>query len=202
MKDNMSLLSCISILFLVMDPLGNLPLIAGLLKGIPPARVRPIMVREHLFALALLFFFLLFGQFFLNLLGIQDPALGISGGIVLFLISVRMIFPASGEGMFGEMPSGEPFFVPLATPLIVGPSAMTTVLILASKSDVGFWKLSVAMVVAWAGSLAILSNAAAICRLLGERGVTAIQRLMGMILTTIAVQMLLTGLAQFFGKPG
>ncbi|MDD5629048.1 MAG: MarC family protein [Elusimicrobia bacterium] len=200
MHEHMGFLSCVSILFLVMDPLGNLPVIAGLLKGIPPGRVRRIMVREHLFALALLFFFLLFGQFFLNLLGIQDPALGISGGIVLFLISVRMIFPAQGEGMFGELPSGEPFIVPLATPLIVGPSAMTTVLILASKSDVGFWRLAPAMVAAWAGSLAILFNAAAISRLLGERGVTAIQRLMGMILTTIAVQMLLTGLAQFFGK--
>jgi MarC family membrane protein len=201
MKENISLLSCISILFLVMDPLGNIPVLVGMLKDLPPARVRHIMLREHLFALALLFFFLLFGQFFLNLLGIQDPALGISGGIVLFLISVRMIFPIK-EGMFGEMPEGEPFFVPLATPLIVGPSAMTTVLILASKSDVGFWKLSMAMVVAWALSLFILINAPRIIRFLGERGATAIQRLMGMILTTIAVQMLLTGLAQFFGKPG
>ena len=202
MKENMSLLSCISILFLVMDPLGNLPLIAGMVKGIPAHRVRRIMLREHLFALGLLFFFLFFGQFFLNLLGIQDPALGISGGIVLFLISVRMIFPAKGEGMFGDMPSGEPFFVPLATPLIVGPSMMTTVLILASKSDVSFWKLSSAIVVAWAASLAILYNATPIIKILGERAVTALERLMGMILTTIAVQMLLTGLSQFFGKPG
>ena len=199
MKDHLSFLSCVSILFLVMDPLGNLPLIAGLLKGIPPERARRIMVREHLFALALLFFFMLFGQFFLNLLGIQDPALGISGGIVLFLISVRMIFPIK-EGLFGELPEGEPFIVPLATPLIVGPSAMTTVLILASKSDVSFWSLAPAVLAAWACSLAILFNASFIIRLLGERGVTALQRLMGMILTTIAVQMLLTGLAQFFGK--
>ena len=200
MKDNMSLLSCISILFLVMDPLGNLPVIAGMVKGIPAHRVRRIMLREHLFALALLFFFLFFGQFFLNLLGIQDPALGISGGIVLFLISVRMIFPAKGEGMFGDLPEGEPFFVPLATPLILGPSMMTTVLILASKSDVSFWKLSAAMIVAWTLSLAILYNAAPIIKILGERAVTALERLMGMILTTIAVQMLLSGLAEFFGK--
>jgi len=199
MKENMSLLSCVSILFLVMDPLGNLPLMVGMLKGFSPQRARRIVVREHVFALLLLFFFLLFGQFFLHLLGIQDPALGISGGIVLFLIAVRMIFPIK-EGMFGELPKGEPFIVPLATPLICGPSAMTTVLILASKNDVGFWHLVSAVVLAWAASLVILANASTIGRFMGERGVTAVQRLMGMILTTIAVQMLLTGLAQFFGR--
>jgi len=199
MNENMSLLSCISILFLVMDPLGNIPVLVGVLRGLPPERVRRIMLREHAFALALLFFFIFFGQFFLQLLGIQDPALGISGGIVLFLIAIKMVFPMR-EGVFGDLPGGEPFFVPIATPLIVGPSALSTVLILASKSDVGFWKLSTAVVAAWAASLAILMNAPKVAALLGERGVTAIERLMGMILTTIAVQMLLTGLAQFFGK--
>jgi small neutral amino acid transporter SnatA (MarC family) len=199
MTENMSLLSCISILFLVMDPLGNIPVLVGVLKGLPPERVRRIMLREHFFALGLLFFFIFFGQFFLQLLGIQDPALGISGGIVLFLIAIKMVFPMR-EGVFGDLPGGEPFFVPIATPLIVGPSALSTVLILASKSDVGFWKLSAAVAAAWAASLAILMNAPKVAALLGERGVTAIERLMGMILTTIAVQMLLTGLAQFFGK--
>ena len=106
------------------------------------------------------------------------------------------------EGVWGDLPGGEPYFVPIATPLIVGPSAMSTVLILASKSDVGFRHLLVAVVVAWSASLLILSNAPKVAKLLGERGVTALERLMGMILTTIAVQMLLTGLAQFFGKPG
>jgi small neutral amino acid transporter SnatA (MarC family) len=201
MKENIGLLSCISILFLVMDPLGNIPVLVGVLKDIPPERVRRIMLREHLFALVLMFFFLLFGQFFLQLLGIQDPALSISGGIVLFLIAIKMVFPMK-EGVFGDLPGGEPFFVPIATPLIVGPSAMSTVLILASKSDVGFWRLGAAVVVAWTASLVILSNAPKAAKLLGQRGVTAIERLMGMILTTIAVQMLLTGLAQFFGKPG
>ena len=197
----MGLLSCVSILFLVMDPLGNIPVLVGLLRGIPPQRARRIVLREHIFALLLLAFFMVFGQFFLELLGIKDPALGISGGIVLFLIAIKMIFPMK-EGLFGDLPGGEPFIVPLATPLIVGPSAMSTVLILASKSDVGFWHLCGAVVLAWGASLAILYNAGTVGKFLGTRGVTAIQRLMGMILTTIAVQMLLTGLAQFFGKPG
>jgi small neutral amino acid transporter SnatA (MarC family) len=200
-KENMTFLSCVSILFLVMDPLGNIPSFVSLLQGIPPERARRIVLREHLLALVLLFFFLFFGQFFLDMLGIKDPALGISGGIVLFLIAIKMIFPMK-EGVWGDLPGGEPFLVPLATPLIVGPSAMSTVLILASKNDVGFWHLAGAVVAAWAASLAILSRAGTIAKVLGERGVTAIQRLMGMILTTIAVQMLLTGLAKFFGKPG
>ena len=199
MKEEMSLFSCVVILFLVMDPLGNIPFFISLLKGIAPKKARRIIVREHFFALILFFFFLLFGRFFLDMMGIQDPALSIAGGIVLFLIAIKLIFPLK-EGLFGAMPGGEPFIVPLATPLICGPSAMTTVLILSSKSDVGFWKLSVAVASAWAASLAILFYAAAIERLLGERGVLAIQRLMGMILTAIAVQMFLTGLAQFFGR--
>ena len=201
MRENIGLLSCISILFFVMDPLGNIPVFVGLLKDLSAERMRRIILREHLFALGLLFFFLFFGQFFLQVLGIQDPALGISGGIVLFLIAIKMVFPMK-EGVFGDMPGGEPYFVPIATPLIVGPSMMSTVLILASKSDVGFWHLCAAVVVAWTASLVILSNAPRMAGLLGERGVTAISRLMGMILTTIAVQMLLTGLAQFFGKAG
>ncbi|MFA6580008.1 MAG: MarC family protein [Elusimicrobiota bacterium] len=194
----MGLLSCAAILFLVMDPLGNIPVFLGLLKGIPPEKCRRIIVREHFFALLLLFFFMVFGRFFLDMLGIKDPALGISGGIVLFLIAIKMVFPMK-EGIFGDVPEGEPFFVPLATPLIVGPSSMSTVLILASKSDVGLLRLSAAALIAWGASLLILSRASAVAGILGERGVIAVQRLMGMILTTMAVQMLLTGIAQFFG---
>ncbi len=199
MKEEMGLFSCVVILFLVMDPLGNIPFFISLLRGIPHAKARRIIVREHVFALLLFFFFIFFGRFFLDMMGIQDPALSIAGGIVLFLIAIKLIFPIK-EGIFGDMPSGEPFIVPLATPLICGPSAMTTVLILSSKSDVSFWKLSVSVVLAWAASLVLLFYAAAIERLLGERGVMAIQRLMGMVLTAIAVQMFLTGLAQFFGR--
>ncbi|MDD5656142.1 MAG: MarC family protein [Elusimicrobia bacterium] len=199
MKENLGLLSCASILFLVMDPLGNIPVFAGLLKDIAPERARRIITREHLFAAVLLLFFILFGQFFLDMLGIKDAALGISGGIVLFLIAIKMVFPMK-EGVFGELPAGEPFIVPLATPLIVGPSAMSTVLILASRKDLGFWTLSAAVLLAWAASLAILRRAATFSRLLGPRGLLAVERLMGMILTTIAVQMLLTGLARFLGR--
>ncbi|HAM34674.1 MAG TPA: hypothetical protein DEB40_02790 [Elusimicrobia bacterium] len=197
----MSLLSCVSILFLVMDPLGNIPMFVSLLRDIPPGRSRRIIWREHAIALFLFLFFLLFGRFLLDMLGIKDPALSISGGIVLFLIAIKMIFPIK-EGVFGALPGGEPFIVPLATPLICGPSALTTVLILSSKSDVGFWHLLTAIVLAWTGSLAILTYAAAIGRLLGRRGVTAIERLMGMILTTIAVQMFMNGIAQFLGRAG
>jgi MarC family membrane protein len=199
MKEHLTLLSCVSIVFLVMDPLGNIPVFLSLLKDLPQARWRRIIFREHIFAGLLLLFFLLFGQFFLNMLGIKDVALGISGGIVLFLIAIKMIFPMP-EGLFGEMPDGEPFMVPLATPLIVGPSAMSTVLILASRKDLGFWTLSGGIALAWAASLAILVNASAFSKLLGTRVLTAVQRLMGMILTTIAVQMLLTGFADFLGR--
>jgi multiple antibiotic resistance protein len=142
---------------------------------------------------------MLFGQFFLDMLGIKDPALSVSGGIVLFMIAIKMVFPMK-EGVFGDLPGGEPFLVPLATPLICGPSALTTVLILASKSDVSPWHLALAVALAWAASLVILLHASAIGRLVGRRGLQAFERLMGMILTTIAVQMLLNGVAEFFLK--
>jgi small neutral amino acid transporter SnatA (MarC family) len=199
MKEHLSLLSCVSILFLVMDPLGNIPIFAGLLKNFSPQKARRIVVREHAFALLLLLAFMLFGQFFLDMLGIKDPALSVSGGIVLFMIAIKMVFPMK-EGVFGDLPGGEPFLVPLATPLICGPSALTTVLILASKSDVSPWHLALAVALAWAASLVILLHASAIGRLVGRRGLQAFERLMGMILTTIAVQMLLNGVAEFFLK--
>jgi multiple antibiotic resistance protein len=184
------------LLFLVMDPLGNIPTFIGLLKDVDPRRRRWIILRENIFAYIILVVFLWAGRFLLEAFQIDKPALGIAGGITLFLIAVRMIFPVK-EGLFGETPDGEPFMVPLAIPLISGPSSMATVMLLASREPERMVDWMVALTCAWLVSLGLLLLCDPISRLLGERGLVGLTRLMGMLLTAVAVQMFLNGLRLF-----
>jgi len=195
----MPFLSAILLLFLVMDPLGNIPLFLTALKDVDDSKRRRIIVRELLIALVVLVLFLFSGQYILEVLHITETSLSIAGGIVLFLISIKMIFPAVGS-MFGEYPGGEPFVVPLAIPLIAGPSALATILLLAAGEPHRWVEWLLALVCAWAISAVILFFSNALHRFFGERGLVALERLMGMILTTIAVQMFLTGVDQFFSN--
>jgi len=195
----MSVLSALLLIFLVMDPLGNIPLLLVLLEGIDPRRRRLILLRESLFALGLLLLFLFVGRHVLNLLQISQPALGIAGGVVLFLIALRMIFPQPG-GMFGPSIQGEPFVVPIAIPLIAGPSALATVMLLATQhpNRLPAWALAIGG--AWLLSTAILVSSDTLRRILRPRGLVAIERLMGMVLMTLAVQMLLSGIEVFLAE--
>ena len=161
------------------------------------------MWRENLIALMVLLLFLFFGPTLLKLLDVGTEALYISGGVLLFLISVAMIFPSHNH--FGaaapEPGEGEPFIVPLAVPFVAGPSAMATIMIFSSRPEsFGLWLA--ALVVAWGLAATILMLAPGISRLLGPCGLRACERLMGMVLTVVAVQMLLHGLHQFLAaKP-
>lgn len=196
----MTTLSAAILLVLVMDPVGNIPLFVSTLKDVDPARHLRIVFREHVIALAILAAFLFGGRYLMRTLGIEDPALSIAGGIILFLIALRMIF-VRAEAIFGETPGGEPCIVPLAVPFIAGPSALTTILLLATR-DPGRWRSWLAALgAAWLVSLAVLAAATALSRLLGERVLAAFERLMGMLLTAIAVQMFLTGLRHFLAAP-
>ncbi len=186
----MSLISAMLTLFLVMDPLGNIPLFLVLLEDVEPQRRRVILLRESTIALAFLIAFLFAGPYILRFLQISRPALGIAGGLVLFLIALRMIFPVPG-GMFGPTPEGEPFIVPIAIPLIAGPSAIATVMLFATRSRAS-WEWVVAILGAWAASTLILLASTFLRRVLRRRGLIAIERLMGMILLTVAVQMLIS----------
>lgn len=186
----MTLLSAMLTLFLVMDPLGNIPLFLVLLDNVREERRRWVLLRESLIALAALILFLYAGPYLLSLLQISRPALGISGGVVLFLIALRMIFPVPG-GVFGPTPDGEPFIVPIAIPLIAGPSALATVMLFSTVSS-SRWEWTIAILLAWILSTTILLAATFLRRILRPRGLIAIERLMGMILMTVAVQMLLT----------
>jgi len=191
----MSVLSAIFTLLFVMDPLGNIPLFITVLKNVPPERRRKIVVRELFIALGILIFFLFFGKLILDLMSIDQISLSVAGGIVLFLIALQMIFP-SKHNTFADSPAGEPFIVPLAIPLVVGPSVMSMVLIMVSQSDKGSIHWLGIIGAAWLLNSVVLLLAFPISRILGERGMIAMERLMGMLLTTISIQMLLSGIGK------
>jgi multiple antibiotic resistance protein len=191
----MSTFSAALLLFFVMDPLGNVPLFLAALKSVAAQRRTRVVARELFIAYAILLVFLFIGRPLLATLRISEPALTIAGGIVLFLIALRMMFPAI-HGPLAEEHEGEPFIVPLAVPYVAGPSALATVLLLASSGPERHVDWFVAITGAWLASAAILLSGALLARVLGERGLTAIERLMGMLLVAAAVQMVLDGLAR------
>jgi len=188
-----TVLSAAMVLFLVMDPLGNLPLFLTLLKDYSKKRRTVIIIREVFFALAILTFFLFFGQFFLDFLNLQQESVSIAGGIVLFIIAIRMIFP-SESGVMGAKLQGEPFIVPLAIPLIAGPSSLATLLLMVRSDPSRMLDWSLALLIAWIANAVILLLAPILYKLLRQRGLMAMERLMGMILIMISVQMLLNGI--------
>ncbi len=187
-------------LYLILDPVGNTPILITLLKDTAARRRTWVIVRENLIALAVLLFFLYFGRPVLNVLGIHGPELEIAGGVVIFLMSLRMIFPTRGGIMGEDEFAGEPFVVPLAIPLIAGPSAVAVVMLFTSArpDPISMPGATAAVVLAWSGSLATLLLGNRLAHFLGRRGVVATERLMGMVLCVIAVHILLSGLESYF----
>ncbi len=196
----MDLISATILLFVVMDPLGSIPIFLSVLDKVAPERRYRVLIRELLLALALLFLFLLAGQSVLAFLGLSQSSVSVAGGIILFLIALKMIFPVPRQMREEEDDDGEePFLVPLAVPMIAGPSALAVLLLLVTGEPerLGLWSLAVLL--AWAASAVILLIAPQLKRLLGQRGLIATERLMGMLLVAIAVQMFLEGVAKFLG---
>ncbi|MBP6626910.1 MAG: YhgN family NAAT transporter [Arenimonas sp.] len=193
----MTTLSAALLLFLILDPLGNIPIFLGLLQPLPSRRRRIVLARELVIALVVLLVFLWGGQYLLELMHLRQESVSIAGGIVLFLIGLKMIFP-SGEGMFGETPEGEPFIVPLAIPLVAGPSGMAAVMLLGTQEPGRMADWTLALVLAWLGTAAILFSATTLYKVLGMRVLVAVERLMGMLLVALSVQMLLDGVATYF----
>ncbi|MCM2270214.1 MAG: NAAT family transporter [Thermoanaerobaculia bacterium] len=191
----MTFASAAILLFLVMDPLGNVPPFLSTLAKVAPERRTRVLARELLIALAALLLFLFFGRPLLGLLGIREESLAIAGGIVLLLISLKMLFPGAVGG--DEELDGEPFVVPLAIPLVAGPSSLATILLLAGREGADPWRLSGALLVAWGASSAILLLSPLMQRALGRRGLVALERLMGLLLVALAVQLFLDGVKAY-----
>ena len=195
----MDVLSAIVTLFLVMDPVGNVPLFLSVLKAVPAPRRQRVLLRELGFAYIVLVFFLLIGNSLLRFLGLEQEAVSIAGGIVLFLIALRMIFPGQGSLTDGSL-DGEPFVVPLAIPLVAGPSTLATLLLLDRAVPSSTLTLLFVVTVAWALGGVILMSSTFLYRVLGQRGLIAMERLMGMLLVMVAVQMLMDGVAAFLQR--
>lgn len=198
----MDLISVAILLFVVMDPLGNIPIFLAVLDKVAPDRRYKVLIRELLLALLLLLAFLYAGKYLLAFLGLSEAAIGVAGGIILFLIALKMIFPTpSSPRDDDDSLFDEPFLVPLAVPLIAGPSSMAVLLLLATAEPgrLGVWTLAVLL--AWVVSAVILLLAPQLKRVLGQRGLIATERLMGMLLVAIAVQMFLEGVSRYLGLP-
>lgn len=187
------------LLLLVTDPFGNVPLFVSTLKHVAPERRAGLVVRECGIAFVILLLFMFFGHYFLAALQLSEIALRISGGVILFLIALRMIFPQPG-GIFGQYDlngQAEPYIVPLAIPALAGPSALVTVLLFSSQGQMALgWYVAVLMLVALCWLLVLLS-AERLQRVLGPQLITAFERLMGLILTALAIEMLLGGIKAY-----
>ena len=192
----MDTFSAAVMLFLIMDPLGNLPIFASILRHIEPKKRRRVLIRELLFALVIMLLFLFAGEAILNFLNLRSESVSIAGGIILFLIAIRMIFPQSG-GVVGLAAGEEPFIVPMAIPLMAGPSVLAALILLAHTDGTRMMDWTVALLAAWGMSAIILLFYKVFTKVLGEKGLTAVERLMGMVLVMISVQMFLDGVASY-----
>lgn len=190
----MNTLSATLLLLTIMDPLGNVATFVSALRPVPQERRLGVIARELVIALVILIVFLFAGPWLLGLLHLKQEALFISGGIVLFLIALKMIFPPSRRD---EETMEEPFIVPLATPMVAGPSVLATLLVLVSTQPEKLWSWFTALMIAWAITSAVLLCSPAIARVLREKGSMAVERLMGMLLVMVAVQMFLNGIEHY-----
>ena len=192
-----SFLSATILLILITDPLGNIPLFISALKNVASERRNKIIVRECLIAFATLVFFLFFGSAILSALNLSDETLRIAGGVILFLIALNMVFPGTGGNLVDESTHGEPFIVPVAIPLIAGPSAMTTVMLLGKSEPSRMLEWIGSISIAIAVTMVVFFTAVKLEDRLGPAFLSAIEKLMGLILTAIAIDMLLSGLTSY-----
>jgi len=189
-------LSAIILVLLVVDPFGNVAIVNAMLADVPAPRRRRVIVRECIIAFAVMAAFMAFGPQILAALHLTQTSLSIAGGVILFMIAIRMVF-AHPEGAFGVQPAGEPLVVPLAIPLIAGPSALAAVMLLASQEPRSPALLGGALLAAMAVTTLVLLAGERLQRWMGPRGMQALARLMGLILAAAAVEMLLGGIRNF-----
>ncbi|MFY7866475.1 MarC family protein [Roseateles sp.] len=193
-----SFLSAFILLLLVLDPLGSLPIFISIMREVPKERRTRVAAREVGIAFVVLFAFMFLGGTFLEVMHLSERSLEVAGGVILLIIAIKMIFGSSSESAYGLEPGKEPFIFPLAVPLLAGPSAMATVLLLASRQPERIFDWIGALTAAMLVSGLTLLLADRIRKLLGDSVVSAIEKLMGLVLTAIAVEMILAGLKRYF----
>ncbi|WP_343128087.1 YhgN family NAAT transporter [Buchnera aphidicola (Takecallis taiwana)] len=188
-----AMISTTILLILIMDPLGNLPIVMSILKNLTPKRRIFVLLREMVIALGIMIFFLLAGEKTLAILDLKAETVSISGGIILFLIAIKMIFPDEQQTK-KKNDLTEPFLVPLAIPLVAGPSLLATLMLLSHQYSNQILTLSISLLIAWSTTVIILVLSDVFLKFLGEKGVNALERLMGLILIMLSTQMFLDGI--------
>ena len=195
MESTFSIFSTAVLLFFILDPLGNVPLLLSILKNIDKKRHSKIILREMVIGLIILIIFLFFGEQFLSLFHLQTASITIAGGIIFFAISLKMIFPdPNGDDVFVTKKGDEPLVVPIAVPMIAGPAALATLLVLAKTNAEHTGSLFVSLLLAWGLSAIVLLFSPYLYKVLKEKGLMALERLMGMLLLILSVQMFVDGM--------
>ena len=196
-----TIISLVILLLVIMDPLGNLPIFISILKNTSSSRRRFVIVREMIIALLFMLLFLFLGEKILSVLNLKTETVSISGGIVLFLIAVQMIFPTSepvNTTNNQKEKKDEPFLVPLAIPLVAGPSLLATLILLSHQYSSHMCYLLIALFVSWLISMFILLSSNFFLKILGKKGINALERLMGLVLIMLSTQMFLNGISSWF----
>jgi len=193
----MEFISVFLTLFLIMDPFGNIPVFLSVLDKVEPARKQKVLIRELIIALVVIIGCILCGKQIIAFSGLRQESISIAGGIILFLIAIRMIYPYRIFELRNDIES-EPLIVPLAVPLIAGPSLIAVLLLFSSSKSGQLLIVILAGSLAWLLTSLILLLSTYLLRILGKRGLTAVERLMGMILVAISVQLFLDGISMYF----
>ncbi len=199
MGENFSILSTAILLMFVLDPFGNVPLVLSILKNMDEQRKKIIIIRETFFGLAILLFFFFFGNSFLNIFHLETASVTIAGAVIFFIIALKMVFPGEkgNSSLFGI--NQEPFIVPIAIPMIAGPSALATILLMTKAyHDTMYWELFLSLLLAWFISSCILYLSPLLYRILKDKGLIALEKLMGMLLLMMSVQMFIDGIRILF----
>lgn len=191
----MDFLSITILLYLIMDPVGNIGSFLKLINQVPPERQRWVTIREMLIALAAMLLFFVFGEFLLYILEISEPTVRVGSGVILFLIAIKILF-TSKTSLRANLSTEEPFIVPLAIPLIAGPAVLASIMLFAHM-DTNHYEMLGAILVAWGAAVVTLFLSKPLLKAFGRNGLLACERLMGMILVMLAVQRLLEGIKQF-----
>jgi len=195
---NHSLTSAVILLLLVLDPFGSLPVYIPNMNAVASERRMFVAIRESMIAFCILLIFMLAGKQFLKLMHLTEQSLAVSGGVILIIIAIRMVFGDAGGGLGELSPNKEPFIVPLAVPMLAGPSALATVLLMASNEHGNQSTWIIALGVAVSISCVVLVVADQIRRLVGDSVVEATQKLMGLVLAALATEMILSGVKRYF----
>ncbi|WP_020409157.1 MarC family protein [Hahella ganghwensis] len=189
----MEISSAIILLLVVMDPLGNIPIFLSVLDKVEKSRRFKVLLRELLRALVILLGFLFGGSYLLKVFSLSQEAVGMAGAIVLFVIAIRMIFPAKRDWL-EDLPDGEPFIVPLAIPFVAGPSALATLILISTREPDRMVDWVIVVVASWSLTALVLMCSTGLYKILRKRGLIAIERLMGMLLIAVSVEMFISGL--------